>query len=327
MSAEITISNLLIKLLPEHKEVSVPGLGTFDLKHVNQYLSDAGGILLPSISKIAITDKIDSKKDVIKLGVEKGYVGDKEVKKLTRSLQKQVNTFLNLQRLELPGIGMLSRNSSGKMILDSSGNYFNRGNLLLPEIEVTPSPPSTQVDAEIPVDEGKEVIHHNIAFDSTSISKEPSNVQPDWIQLYLFPSIFGIILALILLLVIKQLQGQDTYDPVMIGMTPSIQTPQVDPIVESRIFSHETLEKYGAQPVAEKQEKKESCIVITGSFKTSSAAERMMARILEYSLEAYSGRHNGLTRVGVKFDCEMEELDDFIEKIKRDISSEAWILE
>ncbi len=70
----------------------------------------------------------------------------------------------------------------------------------------------------------------------------------------------------------------------------------------------------------------ESCIIITGVFSSELNVDKMDKLILEYGYEPYTSKIGIYTRVGLQFDCGDVDLEDFIQKVRSEISPKAWYL-
>ncbi|NNE14738.1 MAG: hypothetical protein HKO66_13670 [Saprospiraceae bacterium] len=71
----------------------------------------------------------------------------------------------------------------------------------------------------------------------------------------------------------------------------------------------------------------EKCIIITGAFKYSRNAIRMQDKLVRAGYDVYKETNGNLTRVGFKYDCKNENLEDYLQNIRRTISKKAWYLD
>jgi len=70
-----------------------------------------------------------------------------------------------------------------------------------------------------------------------------------------------------------------------------------------------------------------NCIIITGTFKSSSNILRMIKKLEAEGYDSYTEQvKNGMTRVGFFFQCKESDLESYIYDIRQRISTDAWYL-
>jgi len=69
------------------------------------------------------------------------------------------------------------------------------------------------------------------------------------------------------------------------------------------------------------------CIIILGSFRRTTNVTKMVSQVERLGHKAYVGEFNGLTRVGFDFECSGVDLEEYLNNIRRTVSTEAWYLE
>ena len=69
----------------------------------------------------------------------------------------------------------------------------------------------------------------------------------------------------------------------------------------------------------------ERCIIITGAFEKSRNVIRMQDLLISQGYDVYKAVEGGLTRVGFRFDCQNEDLEDYLQNIRRNISKKLGI--
>lgn len=72
--------------------------------------------------------------------------------------------------------------------------------------------------------------------------------------------------------------------------------------------------------------KNKNCIIIVGSFKVESNADRLEKKIRQNGQQAFRGRFQDFYRVGVKFDCFHQNLQEVLIQLKAKYHPQAWIL-
>ncbi len=70
-----------------------------------------------------------------------------------------------------------------------------------------------------------------------------------------------------------------------------------------------------------------ACAVITGSFKTSIYALKMVKKLQKLGYKVYTEEKVGSTRVGLLFDCTKTNADSLLREIRSSIDTTSWILE
>ena len=72
----------------------------------------------------------------------------------------------------------------------------------------------------------------------------------------------------------------------------------------------------------------ETCIIITGVFSRYGNVERMERQLRNLGYDVHAEVYGSYTRVGLKFSCADHDLEDYIQKIRREVpySERAWYL-
>jgi len=69
------------------------------------------------------------------------------------------------------------------------------------------------------------------------------------------------------------------------------------------------------------------CIIIVGSFKKSVNAVKMTSLLERKGYEVYRSSYQGFTRIGLKYECIDEDLEAYLQSIRKKISKKAWYLD
>ncbi|KXK40832.1 MAG: hypothetical protein J5I52_01760 [Saprospiraceae bacterium] len=69
------------------------------------------------------------------------------------------------------------------------------------------------------------------------------------------------------------------------------------------------------------------CAIILGVFKYHKNATRMKRDITKRGYESFIMDHNGMRRVGIRYNCDTTNAEAFKEKIRQEFNKDAWILE
>jgi len=70
----------------------------------------------------------------------------------------------------------------------------------------------------------------------------------------------------------------------------------------------------------------EKCIIITGSFSNQKYESKMRSTLIENGYQPYSENNNGITRVGIQFDCESQDPLAYLDEVRNTIDKKAWFL-
>lgn len=69
------------------------------------------------------------------------------------------------------------------------------------------------------------------------------------------------------------------------------------------------------------------CIIVVGSFKKATNVVKMVSLLESKGYEVHRSIHNGFTRVGLVYECMDEDLENFLQNIRKKISGKAWYLD
>lgn len=69
------------------------------------------------------------------------------------------------------------------------------------------------------------------------------------------------------------------------------------------------------------------CIIIVGSFKKSRNAVKMSSLLEQKGYEVYQSQYQDFNRVGLKYECIDEDLVEYLQDIRQNISKLAWYLD
>ena len=70
----------------------------------------------------------------------------------------------------------------------------------------------------------------------------------------------------------------------------------------------------------------EKCIIITGAFSDPGNVRAMEDRLTYQGYDVYSESNGNLVRIGLQFDCEEKDLDNYLVQIRQNVSPNAWYL-
>lgn len=69
------------------------------------------------------------------------------------------------------------------------------------------------------------------------------------------------------------------------------------------------------------------CIIVVGSFMKSLNTIKMVSLLERKGYTVYQSEYKGFTRVGLKYECENEDLEAYLHSVRKKISKKAWYLD
>ncbi|MDF1699144.1 MAG: hypothetical protein P1U56_25040, partial [Saprospiraceae bacterium] len=68
-------------------------------------------------------------------------------------------------------------------------------------------------------------------------------------------------------------------------------------------------------------------IIIVGSFMKTINAIKMTSLLERKGYKAFKSVYKGYTRVGFKYACDNEDLEEYLQEVRKTISKKAWYLD
>ena len=326
-------SRYIYQMLMEYGRVFIPSVGTFVLDYAEATLDRSLKIISPPSSSLNFTTAADENYQISDLLIETGMSQEHAtllenliVKDYSVSKEKQIP-------FELHGLGTLIN----RVFIEKEAGIFNRY-YGLKEVSAIP----------VPV-KATQVIHDkDYLFNLTKgyQTKENSSFNS-----FLWPILISAIT--ILVIVLWFLSDRSTASAnkesgtemnkasdEQIITSDSFET-DIDKITfhtDTALFPEKDLVEPDGNPKESKSEsipdklsvKSEpigpSCVIIVGAFRYSSNANRMLKRLSAKGYVTYSGKHNGLQRVGITYDCSTNDPIIFKAKVRERFNKQAWHL-
>jgi hypothetical protein len=326
-------SRYIYQMLMEYGRVFIPSVGTFVLDYAEATLDRSLKIISPPSSSLNFTTAADENYQISDLLIETGMSQEHAtllenliVKDYSVSKEKQIP-------FELHGLGTLIN----RVFIEKEAGIFNRY-YGLKEVSAIP----------VPV-KATQVIHDkDYLFNLTKgyQTKEKSSFNS-----FLWPILISAIT--ILVIVLWFLSDRSTASAnkesgtemnkasdEQIITSDSFET-DIDKITfhtDTALFPEKDLVEPDGNPKESKSEsipdklsvKSEpigpSCVIIVGAFRYSSNANRMLKRLSAKGYVTYSGKHNGLQRVGITYDCSTNDPIIFKAKVREQFNKQAWHL-
>lgn len=354
---KINIAKYLLELLLEHGEVTIPGIGRFELKNNPASFGEGRKSLMPPTKEFIFSEEHSSDDEVLKNHLIKNenidaITADQFVDKFSSDILKGL---LENKPVELAYLGAVNRNEpDGNVNFVQNEVTLSKLNKILPELSL-PAPKSVGSipKKELPVSESvptKIASGNKVAEKKTTIDPnlKSAPINPDlsqtektgiaWWKWGLLALIFGAIC----ILGMKMCSNENS------NVYKSIDKEQAKPVAgegeeidgsvtDSAVvvdFSDSSIggDKNGAlektTAVTNKNISGGDCVVIVASMQNQGNITRLISEIENKSYEVYTESHGAYTRVGVQVDC--DELGgsykDFIRQVSRDFKVTAWSL-
>lgn len=326
-------SRYIYQMLMEYGRVFIPSVGTFVLDYAEATIDRSLKIISPPSSSLNFTTAADENYKMSDLLIETGMSQEHAtilenliVKDYSFSKEKQIP-------FELHGLGTLIN----RVFIEKEAGIFNRY-YGLKEVSAIP----------VPV-KATQVIHDkDYLFNLTKgyQTKEKSSFNS-----FLWPILISAITILVIVLWFlsdrntafthkvsgtemnkpsdEQIIASDSFETEIDKITFQTDTallPEKDLVEpdgnpkESKFESIPDKSSVKSEPIGP------SCVIIVGAFRYSSNANRMLKRLSAKGYVTYSGKHNGLQRVGITYDCSTIDPLIFKAKVREQFNKQAWHL-
>ena len=311
-------------MLMEHGGVAVPEIGTFYLRKISAKFNENRQILFPPCSGVYFSPNVDRDFELCSLLIESGLKEEEAdlLKKLI--IYDYKSSVQNNKSFELENLGYISDG----VFIEKDHETFNRFTGLR--------------ELKININSKRKIIHDE-KFDyylHQKIAKNKSNFST-----FIWPIL--IILLTTFCIVLWFLGDSEPKQSTLIANvpleTPALPKPNNDSIyeeIDNTIIENKLKADSNVTIKTEIPEKSDTkiketivketflreCIVIVGTFSQPENATRMVKRIQSKGYISYKQMHNGMTRVGVLYDCATYQPDLYREKMKRIFNPDAWHL-
>lgn len=308
-------------MLVEFRSVSLPEIGTFYLQKNQAHFTANRASLAPPIDTCIFIPVPDSDVFFQDLMVESGFDAQKSGS-LQRDMVRDIAAGMgDSGAYELPQLGVFTNNG----FVFEEGNNFNQY-FNLPEIPVIPLSLHERSGYKI-----------DYAVPTTSHIRESKTATPSLAWL-IFPLLVGILAAFILvsrwLSHIPDTPSHPSIAQHDVDTMTQISTDTsigINAMVDSAVWHKDTAANALEEPsvtllTAEDAPaiNDDTCIVYVGTFEEEDNVDKMIGQIKNKGYEPITERFNDLTRVGVKFDCQISNPDSFKEVIRTKINKDAW---
>ncbi len=314
----------------DFNKVNIPGLGLFALDQHPANYTDNKLKLSPPFSRIQFHTFEDSDFNISKLLIRAG---------LDREMALGIEKFYETKALyakesntpfELEGLGKVISTT----FLPENEAIFNVFEGLEPiSLSALPS--------------GMKNIIHDEAYLYELQKSQSYREKPSFLSQYLWPMTIGLVAIFVILFWLFSPKTPQQIE----NLNQETDIPKIDVVdtliaedtitdndftkADTSTFVASDLKKNHQTPSTAKpsDESKpivkvhaDQCVIIVGAFKNATYAKRMEKSISKKGYQVYSSDHQGLKRVGIRFDCKETSPDDFKAKIRTQFNREAWSL-
>lgn len=341
-------------LLHHHEEVNIPGIGTISTRQNDFSIDRRQGVIVPASKHVHHLTQITNpdNETLIHFIAYKHGISLDESRQIVRTFALQYHDIIRHQGLNIPGIGKIFMDETGKMFFEPNSVYnYDVEHFGLPKLQMHPiSVPKEEVKEKVtpvkapeqakPTDKQKEPIKAKQA-----VVKRPNralgqlnpylNILRDNLQLQAL-----ILVSILLILTIPIVRNyiSNTSNPAS-PTTAEIIPPVVDKTVEEpETPTPRTVNPAVEQPKIEApQPKKEEPttppidandpnkhIAVVGVFSTKDNAQRYQVEVFNKGFEAILMENGSKFRVGVVLKCSRSELPSKLKELRK-AYPKAWL--
>lgn len=321
-------SRYIYQMLMEYGCVAIPEVGTFYLRNNTAKYSENRQTLYPPQTELYFSPGYDKDGDFKSLLIESGLSEDDSSIIVHLFSEDYKDTKINNSLFKLDGLGVFADGIFTPVDREVFNKYHG-----LKEVQV------------LPISKKNIVLDENFEYYlNQKITKENKNS-----NLYFWPLLLSLLaLICIILWFFNEAEPKSDADINKLNSSQNqVTTTSADSIyqqIESTL--KDSLNIGNDQPNAEIEKSSESnlsndtksvkvlpaltsekeCIVIVGAFQDVGNAAKLVKRIKAKGYKPYQQDHNGLTRVGIKYDCGVNDQEAFKAKMKKIFNPEAWHL-
>lgn len=326
-------------MLMKTGKVSLPSLGSFSLDYHESKFAQNKTSLLPPSTEITFSPTYYSESAFHNLLVESGML-EKDALYLESLLISDYKVSLEAQKpFNLGGLGTLENGD----FVPSKQEYFNKY-YGLSEIKIAP-----KVSGVKSIKHDEDYLYRLKTTNTTDKSSSFKNL--------LLPAIIGLLsLSVILFWMLssddehKKVTAQNESSVAVVDSTidqtqkniadslrierelakmdslalveemkKEVPSTEIEPKVEQVVEINERI----SEP---KIDSDQPCVIVVGAFKNAINVKLMKKKIAAKGYKSFSSSFNGLTRVGVVYNCNQTDPEKFKSKVQKIFNADAWNL-
>lgn len=358
---KVDVSECIVDLLHNGSKVNLPGIGGLYVK--NSSASIKNDQIYPPYRNIIFTEEEFDSTDLVDI-IKRRYkvtqgTAANVVKKFSQIL---INKLVNFNSVRIPNLGSFSNSDKAKFTFTEERNSINAGKEILPVFTLNKIAAVTPASSIKTVqDKATSGLASAIALKSTVDTQDRSSIKPapaqaktspvyntyheeeSWWRTYLWPILILLLLGLLLMLGFKKCnswlnnqsgtgdgtentdtnsdQGGGTNDSLTSGTNTD--GSNSDGVNGAGVIEYDLsdLENIPESVFAN------GCTIIVGSFGKSRNALNMIARLKRMGYNTYKEVNDlGLTRVGIEIDCNPDNFESIVQKIRTEVEPTSWSL-
>ena len=348
---KINIAKYLLELLLERGDITIPGLGKFEVENAPASYGEGRKTLLPPTKGFSFnakhnTEDVIFKNHLAKLENLDSAKADEFLSKFTSDIMKGL---MEDQAVELAYLGTLKRDGDyGTVSFIQNDATVSKLNKILPEV-VLPDPKSVGTPEMVSVPEPTKAKSVN---PKPKVESQISDLKPSakvsaakpihaestgsgWWQWLLAVLLLGAIFVL----GFKMCSGEkpdvyktDETPTASIEEKGTVDSEEIIYTLEEEPTTEDVLES-SAQDTGETSGETatisgDDCIIIVASMQNQKNVSRLLNKIRGKNYQSYTEKHGAYTRVGISVDCDEVRgtYKEFIRKISREFDVNAWSL-
>ncbi len=347
---KVDVTACMLELLLNGQRVNLPGIGNFTSKNISSRIEN-GKIYPPYDSVVFSENQIDSEDLVIRIREKYGLNKRTAQSVIKRYAQNVISKLVNFNKVGLPNLGVLRPSKDGILFIEER-NILNAAKYILPIYTLKPIElaQETKHHEKPPVvvapTQSKEKLEPTSKQDLKSEKKLAYTSPPDTSSnrnSFFWPLLYLLLLIALILFGLKKCTSyinNNSTDGSETAIVSSEESGEglanvTNGVDEGEANSEESEFVYNSQKEYTLEEMmdfpdsffEDGCIIIVGSFSKNRNALRMTTKVENLGYSSYKSLNkNGLTRVGVQFDCSKESIRPFIQKVRSDINPDSWYL-
>lgn len=348
---KIDVARCIREVLDDRQTVSLIGLGSLRLENYPAKFGEKRKVLLPPSVDITFDSSTSSNNALISRISKVNNLSKEEASTIIQKYSDSVlNALLNFDKAYLTGIGTFKKNKSGEIEFKSDPKFVGQYYKGLPTIDieiVKPKPLETTevvsepaiisstpiVDVKSKEDpEASEPVEMSVEsseIKSTSVeppafvppspflekSQEEESHNRNWLWIILALALLAAIIFLTMRACNYYQDSQKLNDPQIVESHPT------DALLADENAELDSDTANGGNVIPGK------CIIITGVFATDANAQRMNEKLSNEGYEVYTEENGPYKRVGLSFECDNINLEDYIQDVRAKIAPKAWYLD
>ncbi len=305
-----SISDLLDYALSRFPCVAIPGIGYFSWEQIPAHLDTKNHVIHPPSKILYLQTQARHGENIWEIIERENLMAKARQKALKKQVSLKINELLNIGKTHLPGIGDIRRLEDGNSVLERIDEDWKRKIKHLLPISLTPI--GSRADSLSDIDaysHKKPSIHTSL----TSTQEAKSLDDSMWWKASLLPLLIVVLGAGLLVVGLRSYHLR-TQQLIAVRVELHKDTMSTSDLnAEYRSFLTDSI-------------RREGCKIVIGSFGMKHNAERLAQQARAKGYQSDIIDQGAGFRVFVVFDCDVQDLGDYLEKVQEEITPKAWYL-